>query len=554
MMRLAALILLTLSSTAFGATPKQAAVASAHPLATAAGVEILDAGGNAFDAAVAVSAALGVVEPYGSGLGGGGFYLLRRAEDDLEVVVDGRETAPGAATRDMYLDADGEPRRGASLMGPLAAGVPGVPKALEHLSLRYGKLPLARSLAPAIRYAEEGFPAHQRMVLSLSFTRRVFGSSEEARAIFFPGGEPPKVGSLFRQPDLAETLRAIAAKGSAGFYEGEIAERMVAGVQASGGIWTLDDLANYGVKERAPLVAHYRGGRLLTAPPPSSGGVAIINMMNMLNKFALDELDPVERHHVMVEVMRRAFRDRAEFLGDPDFFPVPVERLTHPFYASGQVMSMRMDRATPSAGLPGVEGSAASGGSQTTHFSVLDSEGNAVAGTQSLNTYFGAGFVPPGTGVLLNNEMDDFSIKQGVPNAYQLVGGQANEIAPGKRMLSSMTPTIMTSDRGMVILGTPGGSRIISMVLLGALAWLDGADAKAIVTNPRFHHQYLPDRITYEKGALPESVVTGLEALGHELSEARRTYGNMQVITWNYENGVVEAASDPRAAGGARIY
>lgn len=545
--------LLVFATAAQAETPRQAAVASAHPLATAAGIEILDAGGNAFDAAVAVSAALGVVEPYGSGLGGGGFYLLRRAEDGLEVMVDGREVAPAAATRDMYLDEDGEPRRGASLMGPLAAGIPGAPKALEHLSSRYGRLPLARSLAPAIRYAEEGFPAHQRMVLSLNFTRRVFGTSEEARSIFFPGGEPPEVGTLFRQPDLARTLRTIAAKGSAGFYHGELAERLVAGVQSGGGIWTLDDLAGYVVKERAPLVAHYRGARLLTAPPPSSGGVAIINMLNMLNKFDLDNLDSVERHHVMVEVMRRAFRDRAEFLGDPDFFPVPVDRLTHPFYASGQVMSMRMDRATPSAGLPGVEG-ATSGGAQTTHFSVLDSEGNAVAGTQTLNTYFGAGFVPAGTGVLLNNEMDDFSIKQGVPNAYQLVGGQANEIAPGKRMLSSMTPTIMTSDRGMVILGTPGGSRIISMVLQGTLAWLDGADAEAIVSQPRFHHQYLPDRITYEKGALPESVVSGLQALGHELSEARRTYGNMQVVTWDYASGEVEAASDPRAAGGARIY
>ena len=537
-----------------GPRPDSAAVASAHPLATEAGLTILGEGGNAFDAAVAVSAALSVVEPYGSGLGGGGFWLLHRRSDDFTTMVDGREVAPGAAHEDMYLDAEGNPMRGASINGPLAAGIPGLPAGLVHIAENYGRLPLAQSLAPAIRYAEEGFPAYRRMTLGLSFRTETFAKSPAAMAVFMPDGKPPEPGTMIRQPDLAVTLRALAKQGFAGFYRGPVAKRLVRGTRAAGGIWTTADLAAYKVVERQPLVSRYRDVEIITAAPPSSGGVALINMFNMLAEFQLDELSPAARGHLLVEVMRRAYRDRAEYLGDPDFVDIPMARLLHPFYAAGQLASLRMDRATPSDALPGILDAPGGGGSQTTHFSLIDADGNIVAGTQTLNTWYGSAFMPPGTGVLLNNEMDDFSIKAGVPNAYQLIGAAANAIAPKKRMLSSMTPTILRSERGLAVLGTPGGSRIISMVLLASLAWMDGASATDMVSLPRVHHQYMPDVVTFESEALGEEQQAALRALGHELRAVRRRYGNMQVVTWDFDSGATAAASDPRANGEARVY
>jgi gamma-glutamyltranspeptidase/glutathione hydrolase len=530
-------------------------VASAHPLATEAGLEVLGKGGNAFDAAVAVSAALSVVEPYGSGLGGGGFWLLHRASDDLTTMVDGREVAPAAAHEDMYLDASGNPIRGASINGPLAAGIPGLPAALVHIAKTYGRLPLATSLAPAIRYAEQGFVASPRMAMGLRFRTDTFAKSPAAMAVFMPDGKPPGPDTKILQPDLAVTLRALAKRGAKGFYRGKVARQLVKGVRDAGGIWTRGDLAGYKVVERQPLRSRYKDVDVITAAPPSSGGVAIINMLNMLSDFDLEALDgAAARQHLLVEVMRRAYRDRAEYLGDPDFVDIPMQRLLHPFYAAGQLMSLRMDRATPSADLPGIMDAPGGGGSQTTHFSLVDDDGNIVAGTQTLNTWYGSAFMPPGTGVLLNNEMDDFSIKAGEPNAYQLIGAAANAIAPGKRMLSSMTPTILRSDRGLAVLGTPGGSRIISMVLLAGLAWMDGASAAEMVALPRLHHQYMPDMVMFEPDALSEAEQSALKALGHELRAARRRYGNMQVVTWDFASGVTEAASDPRADGEARVY
>ncbi len=537
-----------------GPRPEGPAVASAHPLATEAGLSIMAEGGNAFDAAVAVSAALSVVEPYGSGLGGGGFWLLHRASDDFTTMVDGREVAPGAAHEDMYLDADGNPMTGASINGPLAAGIPGLPAGLVYMAKNYGRLPLARSLAPAIRYAEEGFPAYTRMTVGLRFRTDTFAKSPAAMAVFMPDGKPPTPGTLIRQPDLATTLRALAKRGFDGFYRGEVARRLVRGVRAAGGIWTEADLAGYSVVERQPLTGRYQNVDIITAAPPSSGGVAIINMFNMLAELDFDSLAPAARSHVLVEVMRRAYRDRAEYLGDPDYVEIPMARLLHPFYAAGQLMSLRMDRATPSASLPGILDAPGGAGSQTTHFSLLDGDGNLVAGTQTLNTWYGSAFMPPETGVLLNNEMDDFSIKAGVPNAYQLIGAAANAIAPRKRMLSSMTPTILRSERGLAVLGTPGGSRIISMVLLASLAWIDGADAKQMVSLPRLHHQYMPDLVTFESDALSQAQQEALQARGHKLRAARRRYGNMQVVTWDFDSGATDAASDPRASGEVRVY
>ena len=532
--------------------PGYAAIASAHPAATEAGFEILSRGGNAFDAAVAVSAALSVVEPHSSGIGGGGFFLLHQADDQSSVFVDARETAPGAATRDMYLDGNGEPIRRASLSGPLAAGIPGLPAGLEHIANKYGRLPLAQSLAPAVRLAREGLPVTEGTQRLLRAVPRMGSPSPAFVEIFMPGGEAPPVGALIRRPDLADTLETLSADGAAGFYTGPRAELLVKGVRDAGGIWSMEDLAAYRIAERQPVRFRYGEVEFTTAPPPSAGGVALAQVFNMLGKRGYAQLEDPARTHLLVEAIRRAYRDRAEFLGDPDFVPVPVERLTHPWYADGLLASVRMDRATPSDTLPGPV-SQRPLGTDTSHFSVLDKDGNRAAVTQTINTLFGSGFVPPGTGVILNNEMDDFSVKRGTPNAFGLVHSHANGIEPGKRMLSSMTPTFLESERGLAILGTPGGSRIVTMVLLGALAWMDGADAEGIVSLPRVHHQYIPDSVSFEAGAMDKDLQAALAELGHTLRESSRPWGNMQAITLDYAESTLTAASDPRRSGGSDV-
>ena len=541
-------LLLTAVAALAGDRPPKAAIASAHPLATAAGFEILDAGGNAFDAAVAVSAALGVVEPYGSGLGGGGFWLLHRAADGREVVLDGRERAPFAAHRDMYLDEQGRfvPER--ALNGPLAAAIPGQPAALAWLAERYGRLPLAQTLAPAVRLAREGFPADEPYRRFAAWRLPVLRDSPAAAAQLLADGEVPALGALIRQPDLAETLDRLGREGHAGFYAGPFAQRLVAEVRAAGGIWTLEDLAAYRIVERAPVVGHYRGWRLVSAAPPSSGGVLLVQMLNMLSGFDLDGLDGAGRAHLLAEVMRRAYRDRAVYLGDPDQVEIPLDRLTHPYYAAGLARDIDPRRATPH--LPGA---AASEGRQTSHFSILDREGNRVAATLSINYPFGSGFVPPGTGVLLNDEMDDFSAQPGAANVYGLVGGEANAIAPGKRMLSSMTPSFVESEQGVAILGTPGGSRIITMVLHAVLALAEGEGPQTWVARPRLHHQYLPDEIQHEPDALTPDEREDLELRGHRLREVPEGFGNMQAVYWDRLRDRVDAASDPRGIGAAEV-
>lgn len=528
--------------------PPAAAIASAHPLATEAGFDVLGAGGNAFDAAVAVSAALAVVEPYSSGLGGGGFWLLHRAADGRELMLDGRERAPLAAHRDMYLDEDGRFLLELSLNGPLAAGIPGHPAALVHLAETYGRLPLAKSLEPAIRLARDGFPVDEHYRRLAGFRLEVLRQSPGAAQQFLQDGEVPPAGATIAQPDLAATLKRIASSGRDGFYTGPVAERLVSGVREAGGIWTLEDLAAYRVVEREPIVGRYRGWRIVSAAPPSSGGVLLVQMLNMLAGFDLAGLEPVDRAHLLVEVMRRAYRDRALYLGDPDASVIPLDLLTHPFYAAGLARDISPDLATPS----GPE-TVKEEGADTSHFSILDREGNRVAATLSVNYPFGAGFVPPGTGVLLNDEMDDFSAQPGVPNAYGLVGGEVNSIAPGKRMLSSMSPTFADSDRGVAILGSPGGSRIITMVLHGLLSLDAGEDPAAWVASPRFHHQYLPDEIQHEPEAFGERERRALESRGHRLREIGDGYGNMQAIYWDRKAGQVRAASDPRGIGKAEI-
>jgi gamma-glutamyltranspeptidase/glutathione hydrolase len=539
----AATLLLCVAFAAAAQTPGKGAIASGNPLATQAGLEILEQGGNAFDAAVAVSAALAVVEPFGSGMGGGGFYLLHRASDGFETMLDAREKAPAAATPTMYLDAKGEPVPGASTDGPLAAGIPGEPAGWVWLASRYGRLPLAQSLAPAIRLAREGFPMYARLQKGLGFKREDFLRSPAATKVFLNKGAPPAIGEVLRQPDLARTLELLAAQGADGFYRGAFAKKLVDNVRRGGGIWTLEDLANYEVKERAPVVGTYHGARIVSAAPPSSGGIALIDALNILSGYDLAKVDSATRKHLIIEALRRAHRDRATLLGDPDFTPVPMAQLTSLDYAAGQRTAIRLDKAMPSALLPGVADDGS--GNATTHFSVLDKDGNRVAATITLNLWFGTGWMAPGTGVLLNNQMDDFSLKPGVPNAYGLVGGDANAIAPGKRPLSSTTPTFVETDKSLMILGTPGGSRIIAMVLLGVLTRLDGGDAAAVAAAPRFQHQYLPDVVSFESQAFTEAERAALQKRGHQLQETR-IGGDMQVVTWDYATGAVQAASDPR--------
>lgn len=540
LLRRVAVLLVLLSPAPLAAG--EAAIASAHPLATAAGEEVLARGGNAFDAAVAVSAALAVVEPYASGIGGGGFWLIHRAADGFETMIDGRETAPGEATRDMYLDASGKPVPGASLRGPLAAAIPGAPAALAQLA-RHGRLPLAVTLAPAIRHAREGFAVDPRYArMAQDFGDRL---DPRAAAVFLDAGRPPQPGFVLKQPQLAITLERLARQGAAGFYRGPVAAEMVRAVRAGGGIWRLRDLAAYRAKQREPVRVFYGGARITAAALPSSGGVVLAQALNMLR---LRPAEAAADPHRVVESLRRAYRDRACLLGDPDFVHVPVSRLTSLRHAAGQAAGMDPERATPSAALPGCD--AVPGGPSTTHFSVVDAQGNRVAATLSVNTPFGSGFLAGDTGVLLNNEMDDFAIAPGVPNAYGLVGSEANAIAPGKRPLSSMTPAFVEDARGVLVLGTPGGSRIISMVLLAVLDHLHGPapDPRRSVSAARYHHQYLPDVVEVEPEGFDPQWIQALEGKGHKVRPARRAWGNMQAVYVDGRTGRAVAASDPRGA------
>ena len=540
---------LLLANPLAAANPPRHAVASAHPQATAAGIAVLELGGNAFDAAVAVSAVLAVVEPYGSGLGGGGFWLLHRASDGLEVMVDGRERAPLAATRDMYLDSDAEPIPGASIDGPLAAGIPGEPAALVHIAEHYGRLPLSLVLAPAIALASEGFPVDAYYRRMARFRLEALRASPEASRLLLLNGDVPPLGYLIHQPELANTLLRIAREGREGFYAGELARRLVDGVRGADGIWQLQDLQDYRVVEREPLSGQFGDLRIVSAAPPSSGGVVLLQMLNMLATLDLDAQPSAQQVHLITEVMRRAYEDRARHLGDPDFVEVPVARLTSPVYARSRAEDIDPERASGSQAI----GAAAPEGRDTTHFSILDREGNRVAATLSINYPFGSGFVVPGTGILLNDEMDDFSIKPGVPNVYGLVGNEANAIEPGKRMLSSMTPTFVESERMVGVLGTPGGSRIISMLLIGLLQASEGQPVSHWVGRARFHHQYLPDEIQFEPGALSDNTRSYLEGLGHHLNELEQGYGDMQAVHWDRDRNQVQAASDPRGNGAAWV-
>ncbi len=531
--------------------PPHAAIARAHALATEAGFEVLAQGGNAFDAAVAVAAALSVVEPQSSGIGGGGLFLLRRASDGKEVMIDARETAPAAVSPKDYLDANGEPDRDHATNGPLSAAIPGEPAGLVWMATHYGKLPLAKSLAPAIRLARKGFKPDGRFLKELAMRKDVIARYPASAALYLVDGEAPKAGWTFKSPDLARVLERIAEHGNDGFYRGELAQALVDGVRKQGGNWTLDDLAKYEAKERAPLAFDYRGWHIVTASPPSSGGIALAEMLNVLGGYDLGKLDRPHRVHLTVEAMRRAYRDRAEYLGDPDFVDMPIARLMGADYAAGLRASIHPEKATPSDLLPPYL--APEQGTHTTHFSIIDKDGNLVAATQTVNLIFGSGFVVPGTGFVLNDEMDDFALVAGKPNAFGMLGNDRNAPRPGSRPLSSMTPSFVIGDDKVGVIGTPGGSRIITMVLEGVLAFIDGERPEKFVGNPRYHHQYMPDVISAEKGAFTPDEVKALEAMGHKVSESERRWGFMNAVSWDRKTGEMHAGSDPRGDSGSGV-
>ena len=527
--------------------PGHAAIASANFHATDAGLEVLAKGGNAFDAAVAVAATLSVVEPESSGIGGGFMAVLHRAKDGRNVFIDARETAPAAVNPKDYLNPDGSPNRDTALKGPLSAGIPGEPAGLVLIAKRYGRLSLQQSLAPAIRIARDGFEPDARLRGAIASMQKDLARWPASAAKYLPNGKPPAEGATWRDPDQARTLELIAAHGDDGFYRGETAHKLVAAVRAAGGNWTLADLANYRAKERTPISVDYRGYRIITAPPPSSGGVAIAEILNILSGYDLTKMDQATRVHYIVEAMRRAFRDHNDYLGDPDFVQMPLDMLLSPYYAAGLRQGILHDKATPSSMLPRAE--APEPGMHTTHFSIIDADGNMAAVTSTVNYTMGSSFVAAGTGVLLNDEMDDFALVPNKPNVYGLLGSAANAPKGGKRMLSSMSPSFVFGADRTAVIGSPGGSTIITQVLEGILAFIDGKSATEITAQKRYHHQYLPDVVNVEEGTFDAATSDALTKMGYTL-KPRESWGFMNVVTWDRKANKLDAASDPRRPSG----
>ncbi len=497
-------------------------VVTAQQLATRVGVDVLKDGGNAVDAAVAVGYALAVVYPAAGNLGGGGFMTVRFA-DGRQTFLDFREAAPLGASADMYLDKDGNVVEGASTRGHLAVGVPGTVSGLERARAKFGTMPGATLIAPAIRFARDGFVLDQGDVDMLGVATDSFREDAPSAAIFLNRGEAFAVGQKLVQKDLAATLERIAEDGEAGFYAGRVGAAIAASSRAGGGLITPADLMRYRTRELAPIECNYRGYGIISAPPPSSGGVILCEILNVLEGYPLQQLGfrAAQSVHYQIEAMRHAYVDRNSYLGDPDFVTNPLARLLDKDYAAKIRAAIDPAKAGVSQALrPGV---APHEGSNTTHYSIVDRWGNAVAVTYTLNGWFGARVTAAGTGVILNNEMDDFTAKVGVPNLYGLVQGEANAIAPGKRPLSSMTPTIVTqAGKPVMVLGTPGGSRIITAVLHTLLNVIDyGMDVQEAVDAPRFHQQWLPDETQVEAFAIGPDARRLLEAMGHTFGDPR---------------------------------
>ena len=522
-------------------------VVAQEPLAVDAGVDLLREGGNAVDAAVAVAFALAVTHPAAGNLGGGGFLLARFA-DGRTAFIDFRERAPRRAHRKLYLDASGN-TTGENITGWRACGVPGTVRGLELAHKKYGRTDWARLLAPAIRLAREGFPVSWPLADALR-QARALSAFEESRRIFQRNGNYYQPGELLRQPELAATLERISRRGAADFYEGETARRLAEEMERHGGLITREDLAEYQAVERPVLRGVYRGYEILTAPPPSSGGIGLLQMLGMLEGSGYERAGPgaAATIHHLAEVMRRFYADRSELIADPDYYQVPIGRLLDPGYLARRRRSIDPDRATPSEQLrPGAAPEPES--SETTHLSIVDPEGNAVAMTYTINGAFGSGVTVPGLGFLLNNEMDDFSVKPGTPNMFGLIQGEANAIEPGKRPLSSMTPTIVLRDGKLVlVLGAPGGSRIINGVLQVLLNVVDFTmNIQDAVDRPRFHHQWKPDTLFVEDGFSPDT----LELLARRGHRIRRIETVAVVEAVRAGDGRLEGATDRRGHGKA---
>lgn len=530
-----------------------AMVVSVHHLATDAGVSTLKAGGNAVDAAVAVGFALAVVHPVAGNIGGGGFMLIHE-HDGRNLFIDYREKAPLAATTNMYLDAQGNIIPNASIVGYRAIGVPGAVAGLVYAEKKYGKLTLEKAMAPAIRLALNGFVLSDEEAGEMH--DKILTGFPASRTIFQRDGDFYKAGEVFRQPELAETLRKIA-KDPDDFYRGAMAKQIAEAVQKGGGLITAEDMARYTVKERAPVTGTYHGYEIVSAPPPSSGGVALMEMLNILDGYNLRALGDrtAPEMQLVVEAFRRAYMDRSNYLGDPDYVKIPVEKLISKAYGEAWRKSIEMDHASVSASLERPAGflppaptmsDVRQEAADTTHYSVMDAEGDAVAVTTTLNGGYGSGVTVPGLGFLLNDEMDDFASKQGVPNMFGLIQGPANAIAPGKRPLSSMTPTIVLKDgKVAMVLGSPGGGTIITTVANVFLSVADeGLNIQQAVDAPRFHQQYLPDAVMLEPG-ISSAAITGLRAMGYTLRIGRH-WGDGECIAVDPKTGELEGGQDHR--------
>ena len=533
------------------ARSRQGMVASTTEIASRVGVEIMQRGGNAVDAAVAVGLALAVTWPSAGNIGGGGFMMIRRANGETEI-IDYRERAPLSASRDMYLDKDGNVIKDASTVGYKAVGVPGTIAGLSLALKRHGKLNWADVVEPARKLAAEGFPITYHLARSLRAAEKSLKKFPDSNRIFLRDGKLFDEGEQLVQPELAETFARLKDKGPREFYEGKTAQLIAADMKANGGLITERDLKEYEPTIRKPLIGNYRGYEIVTMPPPSSGGTALLEMLNILEHYNLSYSGPgsSDTIHLLVEAQRRAFADRAEFLGDADFVKVPVEGLIAKKYAADLAKTIDPDHATPSskirAGKPlGPEST------ETTHFTVIDAEGNVVTNTYTLNGGYGSGATARGTGVLLNNEMDDFTSKPGVPNAYGLLQSENNAIAPRKRPLSAMTPTIVLKDgKVWFAIGSPGGPTIINTVLQVIVNIIDfGMNIQQAIDSPRFHHQWMPDRIQFEPMGINRDTRAALERKGHTFAEKAGNMGDAEGIMIDPKNGMRLGASDPRSGG-----
>lgn len=539
---------------------KHGMVVCAESLAAHAGVEVLKRGGNAIDAAVAVGFALAVTFPEAGNIGGGGFMLIRFA-DGKSTMIDFREKAPSRAARTMYLDASGQVIPHRSEYGALAAGVPGSVAGLLLALEKYGTLNRRIVMARAIEIAQFGFPLSERLAESLNEHRREFTGFASTAKAFTKNGGAFVVGELFRQRDLARTLQMISAKGRDGFYKGDVAEKIVAEMKRSGGIITKDDLENYNAVEREPLRGTYRGYEIITASPPSAGGVVLLQMLNMLERFDLKSKghNSSQSIHLFAAAAQRAYADRAEYLGDPDFVKVPTQWLTSKNYAWVRGGGIDSTRAVASslirAGVPS-EIEEPGKRHETTHFCVADKFGNVVALTTTINDLYGGKVVVDGAGFFLNNEMDDFVVKPGVPNMYGLLGGDANAIAPNKRMLSSMTPTIVLKDgKPFLTVGGRGGSRISTAVATVILNVIDfGMNIQDAVDAPRVHYQWMPDKIFYESHSISHDVMANLRKIGYTLEQSPVHNARVQAMMFDNSRGLLLGGPDPREEGVAIGY